>query len=56
MAIIMPEERHELSYNDSLSKYFPEFPSYPQQITIRHLLNHTSGIPDYVGLDMEHPG
>src|SRR3712207_738795 len=26
-----------------------DFPRYSQEITIRHLLSHTSGIPDYFG-------
>ena len=56
MAVMMLAEQHKLSYGDPLSKYFPEFPSYAQQINIRNLLNHTSGIPDYVGLGIEHPG
>src|SRR5271169_6254877 len=45
MAVMMLMEQHKLSYSDLLSKYFPEFPPYAQTITIRHLLNHTSGIP-----------
>src|SRR5205085_6250995 len=45
-----------LSYDDPLSKYFPQFPAYAERITIRNLLNHTSGIPDYVGLGLEHSG
>jgi CubicO group peptidase (beta-lactamase class C family) len=56
MGIMMLAEQHKLSYNDPLSKYFPEFPSYAQKITIRHLLNHTAGIADYVGLGLERPG
>jgi len=56
MAIMMLAERRQLSYRDALSKYFPEFPSYATRITIRNLLNHTSGIPDYVGLGLERPG
>ena len=56
MAIMMLAERHQLSYSDPLSKYFPEFPSYAANITIRNLLNQTSGIPDYVGLGLERPG
>src|SRR5690348_16231740 len=56
MAIVMLAEKHQLSYSDPLSKYFPEFPSYAAKITIRNLLNHTSGIPDYVGLGLERPG
>ena len=56
MAIMMLEERRQLSYSDHLSKYFPEFPSYAAKITVRNLLNHTAGIADYVGLGLEHPG
>ena len=56
MAVMMLAEQHKLSYGDPLSKYFPEFPSYAQKINIRNLLNHTSGIPDYVGIGVEHPG
>src|SRR5215831_7597500 len=56
MAVMMLAEQHKLSYTDSLSKFFPEFPPYAQKITIRQLLNHTSGMPDYVGLGLERPG
>src|SRR5437868_3646554 len=56
MAIMMLAERHQLSYSDPLSKYFPEFPSYAAKVTIRNLLNHTSGIPDYEGLGLARPG
>ena len=47
MAVMILAERGKLSYSDPLSKYFPEFPAYAQQITIRHLLNHTSGLADF---------
>src|SRR4030095_2792444 len=50
MAIMMLAERGKLSYDDTLTKFFPEFPSYAQKITVRHLLNHTSGLPDYMGV------
>jgi len=56
MAIMMLAERHQLSYSDPLAKYFPEFPSYAAKITIRNLLNHTSGVPDYVALGLERSG
>jgi len=48
LAIMMLKERRLLSYNDRLIKYFPQFPTYAKPITIRHLLLHTSGIPDYL--------
>jgi CubicO group peptidase (beta-lactamase class C family) len=33
--------------DESLSDFFAEFPSYGKQITVRHLLSHTSGLIDY---------
>jgi CubicO group peptidase (beta-lactamase class C family) len=48
MAILILAERGKLSVDDPLSKFFPEFPAYAQKITIRHILNHTSGLPDYM--------
>ena len=46
IAIMMLKEKGRLSYNDPLSKFFPELPKYADSITIRNLLTHTSGIPD----------
>ncbi len=48
MGIMILKERGEISYEDKLSLFFPEFPSYADDITIRHLLTHTSGIRDYI--------
>jgi len=56
MAVMILQEQGKLSYADPLSKYFQAFPSYSQRVTIRNLLNHTSGISDYVGLGLERPG
>lgn len=36
-----------LRYDDPITRFFPEFPAYGKQITVRHLLNHTSGLLDY---------
>ncbi|MBA4146505.1 MAG: beta-lactamase family protein [Verrucomicrobia bacterium] len=47
MAILTLAERGKLSLEDRVPKYFPEFPEYGKGITIRHLLTHTSGVPDY---------
>lgn len=35
------------SLEDPLTAYFPDFPSYAKDITMRHLLYHTSGLRDY---------
>jgi CubicO group peptidase (beta-lactamase class C family) len=47
MAIMLLVHDGKLRYDDKLTKFFPEFPAYGQDISIRHLLNHTSGLPDY---------
>lgn len=55
MAIMMLKENNDLNYNDKLSKYFPEFPSYADEISIKHLMTHTSGIKDYFKLGLYKP-
>jgi CubicO group peptidase (beta-lactamase class C family) len=47
MSILILAERKKLSLDESLIKFFPEFPFYGKQITVRHLLSHTSGLIDY---------
>ena len=43
----------KLHYDDRLTDIFPEFPAYGKSITVRNLLNHTSGLPDYEDLLMK---
>lgn len=43
-------KKRKLSLNDTLSKYFPDFPKYADIITIKHLLHHTSGLKDWLTL------
>jgi CubicO group peptidase (beta-lactamase class C family) len=47
MAIMLLVHDGKLRYEDHLSNFFPDFPAYGQSITVRNLLNHTSGLPDY---------
>jgi len=47
MAIMLLAERNKLSLDESLPAFFPQFPEYGKGITVRHLLNHTSGLVDY---------
>ena len=46
MAIMLLEEDGKLSYDDFIGKYVPELRVY-EGVTIRHLLLHTGGLPDY---------
>ena len=39
-----------ISIDDDVREWIPELPDYGATITIRHLLNHTSGIRDYLTL------
>ena len=48
--IVLLAEQGKLSLDDTLRSFFPDFPEYAEKITVRHLLNHTSGIRDYLQL------
>jgi N-acyl-D-amino-acid deacylase len=52
MMIMQLKEAGKLKYDDKLTEYFPEFPY--KKITIRHLLNHTSGLPEYFDFAEKH--
>jgi CubicO group peptidase (beta-lactamase class C family) len=47
MSIMLLVHAGKLSYDDTLTRFFPGFPNYGKTITIRNLLNHTSGVKDY---------
>ncbi|MGV8091065.1 MAG: serine hydrolase [Mangrovibacterium sp.] len=49
MAIVILKEKGALSYDDKISNFIPELSDY-DNITIKNLLNHTSGLPDYMEL------
>jgi CubicO group peptidase (beta-lactamase class C family) len=46
MALVLLEQDGKLSLEDDVHKYLPELPQYGHTITIRNLLQHTSGIRD----------
>jgi CubicO group peptidase (beta-lactamase class C family) len=50
MAVMLLVRDGKLHYNEPLTEVFPDFPSYGKFITIRNLLNHTSGLMDYESL------
>lgn len=47
LAIMQLKEQKKLAYDDPISLYIPNLSTFAQKATIRQLLNHTSGIPDY---------
>src|SRR5229473_5233768 len=49
-SILLLERQGKLSVTDDVRKYLPELPDYGQKISILQLLNHTSGLRDYLAL------
>lgn len=49
MGIVQLQKEGKLSYDDKVSKYIPELENY-NGITIKNLLTHTGGLPDYMRL------
>lgn len=50
-AVLLLHQDGKLSVDDLISRHLPGTPASWSQITIRHLLTHTSGIKSYTGLD-----
>jgi CubicO group peptidase (beta-lactamase class C family) len=46
ISIVLLEQESKLSLEDDVHKYLPELPDYGHSVTIRQLLQHTSGIRD----------
>jgi CubicO group peptidase (beta-lactamase class C family) len=55
MTIMMLAEQHKINYDDPISKHIPELGNALAGVTLRQLLNHTSGIPDIGDLGIDHP-
>lgn len=49
-AILLLEDEGKLSLDDEVRKWIPTLPDFGKPITIRRLLNHTSGLRDYFTL------
>lgn len=47
MAVALLAHDGKLSLDDPVRKYVPELPDYGKPLTIRHMLNHTSGLRDW---------
>lgn len=47
VALMLQVEGGKLTLDDPITRFFPDAPANWKPITVRHLLTHTSGIPDY---------
>jgi len=50
MCIVLLAEEGNLVLENSIRDYIPDMPDYADEITVKHLLHHTSGIRDYLTL------
>jgi CubicO group peptidase (beta-lactamase class C family) len=55
-AVMMLFEEGKLGLDDKIARYLPESPAAWKDVTIRELLTHTSGIPDYTGEESTNKG
>ncbi len=46
-AILMLKEQGLLSLDETVDRFFPDFPPFVKEITVRQLMNHQSGIKEY---------
>lgn len=56
MAIMILAERGQIAFDDKVVKYLPELERFGDEITLRHLLTHTGGLPDYYDALTEQAG
>src|SRR5579862_559451 len=56
VCVMLQVEDGKLALDDPLTKYFPDAPAAWKDITIRNVLTHTSGIPDYTDEGMQRDG
>ncbi|RAV30220.1 serine hydrolase domain-containing protein [Sinomicrobium soli] len=46
-AVLLLVQEGKVGLDDDVRQYIPELPDYGKTITVRHLLNHTSGLKDW---------
>ena len=55
-AVMMLVEEGKINLDDSITKYFPDAPATWQNIKVRNLLSHTSGVSEYESDEKTKPG
>ncbi len=53
VAIFQLIEDNKITLNDTISKYIDKLPEHWKNIKIKHLLTHSSGLPDYKNFDKQ---
>lgn len=48
LAVMLLKQKGKVLFTDTVGKFFPNFPYY--NVTIQHLLSHTSGLPEYINI------
>ncbi len=48
MAVMMLKHEGKLSYEDPVAKHLPQMKLWGGRVTLRQLMNHTSGVPEYL--------
>ncbi len=56
LCVMMLKEEGKLDYDDNIYMYFPELGDRAKRISIRNLLQHTSGLQDYFEMGWDEPG
>jgi CubicO group peptidase (beta-lactamase class C family) len=56
MAIMMLAEEGRLAYDDPITRFLPELSRFGDERSIRHLLTHSAGLPDYYDVMVEISG
>jgi CubicO group peptidase (beta-lactamase class C family) len=56
VALMMLAEKGLVTYDSPLSQLLPGFSPAMGAVTVRQLLTHTSGVPDYPNLGVDRPG
>jgi CubicO group peptidase (beta-lactamase class C family) len=52
LAVLLAVELGRLQLDEPIRRVIPELPAYTQDVSIRHLLNHTSGVREYFDLGL----
>ncbi len=52
LGILLLVQENKIKLDDDINKWFANLPY--DNITVRHLLQHTSGLPDYIELFADH--